>query len=516
MSSEERLNQVLAVFLRAAEAGEAPDRHELLARHPDLAAELEAFFADHDWLHQLAAPLRPIGEALPRPAEAPTLAPDGGFAAAAPLGDIRYLGDYELLEEIARGGMGMVFRARQVTANRAVAVKLILAGQFSSADEVRRFRSEAEAAASLDHPHIVPIFEVGEHQGQQFYSMKLVQGGSLGQQLAQSPLAPRQAAQLLETVARAVHYAHQRGIIHRDLKPANILLDAAGQPFVTDFGLAKRVESDAGLTQTGAIVGTPSYMAPEQAEGRGKRVGPAADVYALGAILYECLTGRPPFKAATAFDTILQVVADEPVPPRQLNARVPPDVETICLKCLHKEPAKRYSTAEARAEDLARWQRGEPVLARPVSVRERAVKWARRRPAVAGLLAGIVLLTATALAVITGLYRNAVWQAGEAAREARRAQQAESQAQTDRDRAQEQEALAGRQKNRPRSSWIARSGCFMPARSRQHSASGRRATWRWPGSTWNRVAGTSATWSIATCSLCSTTTTSPSRDTRAR
>ncbi len=217
MSSEQRLNEVLAEFLRAAEAGAAPDRQELLARHPDLAAELEAFFADHDRLRQLAAPLRPVGEALPLPAEAATLAPDGGFATAAPLGTIRYLGDYELLEEIARGGMGIVFRARQVSANRVVAVKVILAGQLSSADDVQRFRAEAEAAASLDHPHIVPIFEVGEHQGQQFYSMKLVEGGSLSDWLRKRSTAESaETVKLLVRVARAVHYAHQHGLFRSE------------------------------------------------------------------------------------------------------------------------------------------------------------------------------------------------------------------------------------------------------------------------------------------------------------
>ncbi len=421
MSSEERLNAVLAEFLRAVEAGETSDRQALLARHPDLAHELAAFFADHDRMHELAAPMRPAEEAISEPAEAPTLAPERSSGSNAPLDTIRYFGDYELLEEIARGGMGVVYKARQVSANRLVAVKLILAGQLSSAGEVRRFRTEAEAAASLDHPHIVPIFEVGEHAGQQFYSMKLVEGGSLADRLrknftaenaeiaeerkrdkqkeqlrsshtpSSSALSAVSAVNLLVPVARAVHYAHQRGIIHRDLKPANVLLDTQGQPFVTDFGLAKRVESDAGLTQTGAIVGTPSYMAPEQAAGQGKRVGPAADVYALGAILYECLTGRPPFQGATPLDTIMQVACDEPLPPRQVRSGTPRDLETICLKCLRKEPEKRYDSAAALADDLQRWQAGEPITARPVGRAERAVKWVRRNPAVTALAAAVVL-----------------------------------------------------------------------------------------------------------------------------
>jgi WD40 repeat protein/tetratricopeptide (TPR) repeat protein len=417
MASEARLNEILSAFLAAVEAGQEPDRQALLAQHPDLAAELEAFFADHDRLRQLAAPLRPMAEASSSPLEAPTLLPNPTSSGTAPLNTTRSFGDYELLAEIARGGMGVVYKARQVSANRLVAVKLILAGQLSSAADVRRFRTEAEAAASLDHPHIVPIFEVGEHEGQQFYSMKLVEGGSLSQRLAQVPLTPRHASQLLATVARAVHYAHQHGIIHRDLKPANILLQGE-TPYVTDFGLAKRVESDAGLTQTGAIVGTPAYMAPEQAEGRGKRVGTAADVYALGAILYECLTGRPPFQAATPLDTLMQVVSDEPAPPRQVQPKTPRDLETICLKCLRKEPEKRYDSAAALADDLERWQAGEPITARPVGRVERAVKWVRRNPVVTALTAAVLLALVVGSA---GTYVKYL----DAGREAERARQSE-------------------------------------------------------------------------------------------
>jgi eukaryotic-like serine/threonine-protein kinase len=318
---------------------------------------------------------------------------------------VRHFGDYELLREIARGGMGVVYRARQVSLNRPVALKMILAGQLAGDDEIKRFYMEAEAAANLDHPGIVPIYEIGEHEGQHFFSMGYVEGTSLAAKVADGPVPPNEAASLTIKVAEAVQFAHEKGVIHRDLKPANVLLDAQGQPKVTDFGLAKKLQADSGLTHTGQVMGTPSYMPPEQAEG--KNVGPAADVYALGAILYCLLTGRPPFQAATPVDTLLQVVGQDPVAVRQLNATVPKDLETICLKCLEKDPRRRYGSARVLAEELNRCLSGEPIVARPVGPAERTVKWIRRRPVIAALIA---LVVGTALLGLSGI----VWQWREA------------------------------------------------------------------------------------------------------
>ncbi len=319
----------------------------------------------------------------------PGESPDSHGASVAVGTRVRYFGDYELLEEIARGGMGVVFRARQVSLNRIVALKMILAGQFASDTDVRRFRAEAEAAANLEHPNILPIFEVGEHQGQHYFSMKLVSGGSLATRLTELRRDPRAAVALLAQVARAVHFAHRCGVLHRDLKPGNVLLDSL-TPYVADFGLAKRVEGGSGLTVSGAIVGTPSYMPPEQARAE-KALTVVADVYSLGAILYELLTGRPPFRGASPFDTLMQVLEQEPEPPRQVNPAVARDLETVCLKCLAKEPAKRYASAGDLSDELERWLAGEAVTANPPTRAERLARWGSRNPVQLALLAAMLI-----------------------------------------------------------------------------------------------------------------------------
>jgi superkiller protein 3 len=355
------------------QAGEDPQPEDYRARFPGL-----------DLASLLAEPAAPGAEA-----EGPAASP---AAPAAPAG-LPAVPGYELLRELGRGGMGVVYQARQLALNRLVALKMVLAGGHAGDQPLARFRTEAEAVARLQHPHIVQVHEVGEQGGLPYLALEYCGGGSLADQLDGTPRPARQAARLVQTLAGAMHAAHQQGVVHRDLKPANVLLAADGTPKVTDFGLAKLLDGGGpALTQSGAVVGTPSYMAPEQARGKGKEVGPAADVYALGAILYELLTGRPPFKAETAWDTLQLVVAEEPVPVRRLLPKVPRDLETVCLKCLHKEPARRYDTAEALADDLGRFGRGEPVVARPAGAVERAVKWVRRNPLGASLAAAVLLL----------------------------------------------------------------------------------------------------------------------------
>lgn len=328
---------------------------------------------------------------------------------AAPIGEPgadegRLVGNYQLVEEIGRGGMGVVYRARQLTLNRDVALKMVLSGEYASPRELARFQKEAEAAAGLQHPNIVQIFEVGAHDGRAFLSMELVDGANLEKRLAHSPLSARDAALLMETLARVVNFAHEWGVVHRDLKPSNVLLTSQDVPKVADFGLAKHLsDSRHAVTRSGAIIGTPSYMAPEQALGDSIKVGPETDVYSLGAILYEMLAGRPPLVGSTPLETLRRVVHDDPLPPSRVRWSVPRDLETICLKCLEKSPERRYRTAAALADDLTRFLRGEPIAAKAVGVVERVVKWARRRPAAALLIVSLALC----LAVVSAMWRRA-------------------------------------------------------------------------------------------------------------
>jgi tRNA A-37 threonylcarbamoyl transferase component Bud32 len=413
--SSEELERLLADRLAGAEA--AVEAH--VEACPDCQQRLERLAVRADGRPAVTAPAsgaaflgrlerEPPTGACPGPdterGAAPlSPAPTGEAVAAAP-GAAPAIAGYEVLEELGRGGMGVVYKARQLKANRLVALKMILSRAHASLEHKVRFRIEVEAVARFQHPHLVQLYEVGEHDGLPFFSLELCEGGALDRKLKQTSFTAAEAACLVEKLARAMHYAHSRGVVHRDLKPANVLLTADGEPKVTDFGLAKQLDAASDLSQTGAIMGTPSYMAPEQAGGA-RDIGPATDVYALGAILYELLAGQPPFGGASVLDTLEQVKTREPVPPSRLRPKVPRDLETICLKCLHKEPARRYADAAALAEDLRRYRAGEPILARPVGRVERAVKWAKRRPALAALLL-VSALSATGL-FVGSLYYSA-------------------------------------------------------------------------------------------------------------
>ncbi len=399
---DDPLDAIIADYVQQVEAGQVPDRDELLTRYPELADRLRAFFTDFDRLDRQAGELRlsaDIQHTVDQRSEMSGTGP-------AELPRVRYIGDYELVEVIARGGMGVVYKARQMSLGRLVALKMILKGELATPREVARFRAEAEAAANLDHPHIVPIYEVGEHEGQQYYAMRYIEGGAL----SGLPRADaRREVSLLATVIRAVHHAHQHGVLHRDLKPSNILVDSAGTPQVADFGLAKRLASPGGestgdhtLTETGGLVGTPLYMAPEQAAGR-KDLTVAADVYSLGVILYERLTGQTPFTGDTPLELLRHVQEREPPRPSSIFPGISRDLETICLKCLEKDAAKRYASAEALADDLERWLRGEPIHARPVGRIERAARWFQRNPAL-GATAALAAFALVAAAVATLAY----------------------------------------------------------------------------------------------------------------
>jgi WD40 repeat protein/Flp pilus assembly protein TadD/tRNA A-37 threonylcarbamoyl transferase component Bud32 len=380
------LDLIYKEVLLRTERGEQPQLEEYERRFPSLAGVLRPIFEVHRALEsdtESGAPASASEQTLP------SQAGDAALVAPEPPG-------YELLERLGQGGMGIVYKARQKSLGRTVALKMVLAGAHASPREHARFVREAEVVARLPHPNIVHIHEVGEHEGRPFLSLEFVEGGSLDKKLGGTPQPAVEAARLVETLARAVHHAHLQGVVHRDLKPANVLLTAGGIPKIADFGLA-RLAAGSGQTQSGDILGTPSYMAPEQAAGRNSAVGPATDVYALGATLYELLTGRPPFRADNAVETLRQVLEQEPVAPTRLQPRVPRDLETICLKCLHKVPARRYESAVALADDLRRFLDGQPILARQTSVCERGLKWVRRKPALAALCA---VTAAAAIAVV--------------------------------------------------------------------------------------------------------------------
>lgn len=432
------------VRCRAA-IGETPVSEDYQPRFQGVTVEFPSAPQDTGWAEQAQEDTdREIRTIMPLAREA-AVPPDGATIGPSetslddPGGDTDAVPGYELLGELGRGGMGVVYQARDTKLKRTVALKMILSGAHASDEDMQRFQMEAEAVARLQHPNIVQIFEVGEHQGNPYISLEYQQGGGLDQKIAGKPQNIEESAKLIETLSRAMEVAHQQEIIHRDLKPANILLSSEGEPKITDFGLAKRMDDDSNQTKTGAVMGTPSYMPPEQASSSIETLGPAADTYALGAILYHLLTGRPPFQSETQLDTLMQVISDEPVPPSRLNSNVPADLETICLKCLQKDIKRRYTTAAALAEDLRRFQTGEPIAARPVSALERGWKWARRRPAVAGMI-GVSALALISL-IAGGLWYNAQLQDSLTVAENRR-----QEAQEQREFAEKQRKVAEKQK----------------------------------------------------------------------
>jgi serine/threonine-protein kinase len=364
-----------------SDSGRAPE--EVCGAYPELLPEVR-----RRWEHMCAVEAE-LDALFPTPGPHS----DTGLSALWHAGaELPRIPGYEVEALLGRGGMGAVYKARQVRLNRPVALKVLLAGAYAGQHERARFQREAEAVAGLRHAHIVQVYDVGDHQGWPYFTMEFVEGGSLAQALTGTPQPARKAASLLATLADAVQVAHRAGIVHRDLKPANILLTAEGTPKIADFGLARHFDGQPVLTMSGDRMGTPSYMAPEQVIGKTGAIGPAADVYALGSLLYEMLTGRPPFRGESASETERQVVADDPVPPARLNPKVPRDLETICLKCLHKEPQRRYDDAGELAADVRRFMEGCPVLARRIGLLERAWRWCRRNPAGAALALTVLVL----------------------------------------------------------------------------------------------------------------------------
>jgi eukaryotic-like serine/threonine-protein kinase len=370
-------------------SGEKPTVQEYRTRFPHATALIDSVFTGHSTTDENSSDQKTVS--------LPATLPTGSRGPEVP--------GYEILEELGRGGMGVVHKARQIRTNRLVALKMILVGRHTSVEARVRFQIEAESVARLSHPHIVQFYEVAEHDGLPFIALEFCAGGSLKKKIAGKPQPPREAAALVEKLARAMAVAHAQGLVHRDLKPDNVLLVEGGTPKITDFGLVRRLDNIDELTCSGLIVGTPTYMAPEQAEGRSKDVGPAADIYSLGVLLYESLTGRPPFKGVTLRQTLDMVCTQQPTPPRQLCPSVSRDLDAICMKCMQKEPSNRYATATDLADDLARFLRGEPISIRPIGIVERSTKWARRRPTTAALM--VLSLLATVSLVCGETYFNA-------------------------------------------------------------------------------------------------------------
>lgn len=408
MTREERIQELFSQALATTLA----DRAELLDKacqaDRELRSQVETLLSAHaragDFLQGPHRHLRPGTTAARARAEQTnteeTIAVSDSVLVRTIAEEIQQgFGDYELLGEIARGGMGVVYKARQISLKRLAALKMILAGQLASEAEVKRFHAEAEAAANLEHPNIVGIYEVGCHEGQHYFSMQFIEGQSLAQLKTGGRWRSgddKEAARLVAKIASAVQYAHERRILHRDLKPSNILIDAGGEPHILDFGLARHIGADSTLTVEGAVMGTPSFMAPEQAAGKTKDLGAAADIYSLGAILYFLLTGQPPFAAASPLDTMVQVLEGEVIVPRMINPTVARDLERICLRCLEKSPGQRYPSAGALSEDLERFGRDEPVQARPPGFRPLMLHWVRRQPALVARLLGLGICAAIA------------------------------------------------------------------------------------------------------------------------